>query len=318
MNTIIVTGAAGFIGSNVTEALLARGDRVIGIDNFSDNYDPSYKETNIASFLNNPNFVLYRADIRDQSEIEKIFAKEKPDAVVHLAAKADTRRSIVEPRDYVDINLMGTLNLLEASQKNGVKKFIFASSSSVYGNNATAPFSETAPTDFPLAPYGATKKAGEVLAYTYHQNFNLPVVCLRIFNAYGERNRPDLVLYKWVENILKSQPIEMSGKGERMRDFTYIGDLVKAIELSLDKEVGYEIINVGNANPVALKDLLTVVEKATGKKAEVVERPSNKGSVEMTHASVTKAKQLLGWEPTTPIEDGVGRLVAWFVRERLK
>jgi UDP-glucuronate 4-epimerase len=173
-------------------------------------------------------------------------------------------------------------------------------------------------TDFPISPYGATKKAGEVLAYTYNQNFNLPIVCLRIFNAYGERNRPDLVLYKWVENILGGKPIEMSGKGIRMRDFTYIGDLVRAIILSLDTDMGFEILNIGNADPIALKDLLIVVEKATGLTAEVIERPSSKGSVEMTHASVEKAKKLLGWQPEVSIEEGVTRLVAWFRNERIK
>lgn len=318
MKTILVTGGAGFIGSNLITSLLEGGNKVVCVDNFSDNYDPAYKESNIASFKNNPNFSLYRTDIQNREELKKIFAETRPQQVVHLAAKADTRLSIKEPQAYIDINLTGTLNLLECAKEHVVEKFIFASSSSVYGNHAIAPFSEDATTDFPIAPYGATKKAGEVLCYSYHINFNLPVVCLRIFNAYGERNRPDLVLYKWVDNILHDHPIELSGEGERMRDFTYIGDLVRAISLALEKESGYEIINIGNANPVALKDLLSIVETATGKKAEVIKRPSNKGSVEMTHASVEKAAKVLGWKPEVSIEEGVSRLVAWFKSERLK
>jgi UDP-glucuronate 4-epimerase len=318
MKTILVTGGAGFIGSNLITSLLAQGNKVICVDNFSDNYDPSYKESNIAAFADNPNFSLYRTDIRNAADVQKVFAETKPQQVVHLAAKADTRLSITEPQAYIDVNLTGTLNMLESAKAFAVEKFVFASSSSVYGNHATAPFSEEAPTDFPIAPYGATKKSGEILCYSYHTNFNLPVVCLRIFNAYGERNRPDLVLYKWVDSILHGRSIELSGEGERMRDFTYIGDLVRAITLALEKPISYEIINVGNAHPISLKDLLSVVEKVTVTKAEVVKRPSNKGSVEMTHASVEKAKNVLGWEPTTSIEEGVSRLVAWFKNERMK
>lgn len=317
MNTILVTGGAGFIGSNLVEALLRRGDRVVCVDNFSDNYNPKFKEANITPYANNPGFVLERADIRDLAAMQEIFRRHTPHAVVHLAAKADTRASIQAPQEYVDVNITGTLNVLECARTTDVHKFVFASSSSVYGNHATAPFAEDTSTDYAIAPYGATKKAGEVLAYTYHANFGLPVAVLRIFNAYGERNRPDLVLYKWVENILHGTPIEMSGKGVRMRDFTYVGDLVEAIIAAMDTQTGYEIFNIGNAHPIALADLLGVVERAVGTKATVLERPSNKGSVEMTHASVDKARRLLGWEPHTPIEEGVARLVAWFRNERL-
>ncbi len=317
MKTILITGGAGFIGSNLAGALLSRGERVVCVDNFSDNYSPDFKEKNIEILSGNADFTLYRTDIRNLLEMKEIFGKEKPDAVVHLAAKADTRLSIAAPQEYIDTNMTGTLNMLECSRIYEVKKFIFASSSSVYGNKAEAPFSEDASTDFPISPYGATKKAGEVLAYTYNQNFNLPVICLRIFNAYGEHNRPDLVLYKWIDQILNKKPVEISGDGTRMRDFTYVGDLVDAIVRSIDAEVSYEIINIGNANPVTLKDLLKVVEDASGIKAEVISRPSNKGSVEMTHADVKKAAQLLGWKPSTPIEEGVQKMVVWFKNERM-
>lgn len=315
MKTILLTGGAGFIGSNTAQALLARGDRVVCVDNFTPNYDPSFKESNIKDFSSHPNFVLYKTDIINLGALKEIFEKEKPSVVVHLAAKADTRLSIHEPQAYIDTNLTGTLNLLECS-KEGVEKFIFASSSSVYGNKAHAPFIETDTTDFALAPYGATKKAGEILCYTYNQNFKLPVVCLRIFNAYGERNRPDLVLYKWIEKLSHGEPIEISGDGSRTRDFTYIGDLVDALLRSIDTPLQFEIINIGNADPVALNALLEMVESAMGKKAEVISRPSNKGSVELTHANVSHAKEVLGWEPKTPTKEGVKKMVEWFMRER--
>lgn len=318
MEVILVTGGAGFIGSNLVEALLKAGNRVVCVDNFSDNYDPHFKEENIRPFLINPLFSLHRVDICNTQALQEVFNTAKPSKVVHLAAKTDTRTSVVSPQEYVDVNITGTLNMLELSTKHKIQKFIFASSSSVYGNKNVAPYSEEASTDFPIAPYGATKKAGEILSYSYFFNFGLPVMCLRIFNAYGERNRPDLVLYKWVEQISRGEEIELSGTGTRKRDFTYIGDLVGAIELALQKDLGFEVINIGNAEPVSLVELLAVVEKTLNKKASVRSRPSTKPSVEMTHADVRKAKALLGWEPTTSLEEGVTRLVQWFREHRLK
>lgn len=320
MKTIIVTGGAGFIGSHTIEALLQDGavSRVVCIDNFDDNYDPALKRENIALFSSDSRFKLYEADIRDAEKMREIFLQEKPDAVIHLAAKADARHAVEEPSEYVSTNVDGTLNLLEAARAAGTKKFVFASSSSVYGNKNTAPFKEDAQTDFPISPYGATKKAGEVLAYSYFHNFGMDITCIRIFNAYGERMRPGLVLYKWIDDILHERTVEMSGEGTRMRDFTYVGDTVHALILAVQKQVGFEVLNVGSADPISLKDLLAVAEKATGKKAQVVSRESAKASVEMTHADVTKAKNILGWEPLVSIEEGVKRLTEWFVRERLK
>lgn len=320
MKVLLVTGAAGFIGSNLAESVLKKGsyDRVVGVDNFDANYDVRFKKQNIAALRADKRFVFYKADIRDARAMGRIFSKEKPEAVVHLAAKADTRGSVAHPREYVEVNVDGTLNILECARKSGVKKFLFVSSSSVYGNGAKAPFTESAATDTPLSPYGASKKAGEVLAYTYHHNFGLPVICIRIFNAYGERMRPGLVLYTWVEKLLKGEAIELSGSGTRMRDYTYIGDLVRALELALKKKAGYEVLNVGSAKPLTLNALLQAAEKATGKKAIVRRRASHHSSVELTHASTAKAKRLLGWEPRTSAEEGVKRFVSWFVRERLK
>lgn len=320
MKTILVTGGAGFIGSNLIETLLKRKtiDRVVCVDNLDPFYDPAFKKENIKLFVKNEKFRFYKTDIRNRVALSKIFDIEKPNLVVHLAAKADTRRSVKEPEEYESVNILGTLNLLELSKEYKIKKFIFISSSSVYGNTAKAPFSETSTTDFPLSPYGATKKAGEVLAYTYAHNFNLPIVCLRLFNAFGERNRPDLVIYKWVDNILHDRPIEMSGTGSRRRDFTYVGDVVRAIELALRTKDNYEILNIGNSKPVSLKTLLSYIEKALGKKAIVISRPSHHASVEETYANIRKAKKVLGWEPEVSLEEGIVRFAKWLRDSRFK
>ena len=212
---------------------------------------------------------------------------------------------------------MGTLHLLELSKDYGIKKFIFISSSSVYGNEARPPFKENESANLPLAPYGVTKVAGELLCYTYFHNFNLPVICLRIFNAYGEKNRPDLVIYKWIQNILNNESIEISGGGTRSRDYTYVGDIVRAILLALKKNTNYQVINIGNSKPISLKNLLSKVERATGKRAVVKTRPSAHASVESTCADITKAKKILGWEPKVSMEDGLLKFVSWFKKERL-
>lgn len=320
MKVIVVTGAAGFIGSNLAEALLKSGGyrRVVGIDNFDPLYPVRFKKENVAALRAHKRFAFYKADIRNAAAMQRIFAKEKPEAVVHLAAKADTRGAVIAPREYLATNIDGTLNLLECARQYGVKKFIFASSSSVYGNNNKAPFTEDANTDTPLSPYGASKKAGELLAYTYHHNFGLPVVCIRIFNAYGPRMRPGLVLYRWVEDILRGKTVELSGRGTRKRDYTYIDDLVRAFMLALKKNIGYEIINIGNSRPVTLNRLLAAIERATGTKAQVRSRPSHHASVELTHASTAKAKRVLGWKPRVGITEGVTNFVSWFRRERFK
>lgn len=320
LKTILVTGGAGFIGSNLIETLLKRKavGRVVCVDNLDPFYDPAFKKENIKPFLKNEKFKFYKTDIRNRTAIGKIFEDEKPDFVVHLAAKANARQSVKEPDEYQSVNVIGTLNLLELSKDYKVKKFVFISSSSVYGNSAKSPFSELSTTDFPLAPYGASKKAGEVLAYTYAHNFNLPVVCLRLFNAYGERQRPDLVIYKWVENILKGEPIEMSGTGKRARDFTYVGDIVKAIEVAMKPGNGYEIINIGNSKPVSLAVLLRHVEKVLGKKAVVTTRPSHHSSVESTYANISKAKKVLGWKPEVSLEEGIARFAKWLRDNRFK
>ncbi|MBX4199211.1 GDP-mannose 4,6-dehydratase [Candidatus Parcubacteria bacterium] len=319
MKTVLITGGAGFIGSHLCEHLLRdpKVKRVVCIDNLDPTYPVKYKKENLSLLLPSKKFKFYKKDIRDRKALEAIFKKEKPDYVVHLAAKTDTRSSVHEAAEHESVNILGTLNIFDLAKDHKVKKVVFFSSSSVYGNTAKPPFKETDMLNFPLAPYGATKIAGEVLAYTYFFNFGLPIVCFRIFNAYGPRLRPSLVLYKWVESIMGGKVIEMSGTGTRKRDFTYVGDIVEAVDRALKADVGYEIVNVGNSSPITLKELLRIIEKVTRKKALVKSRPSSKASVELTYADVSKAKKVLGWKPKTSMEKGVSIFVDWFKENRL-
>ncbi len=319
MKSILVTGGAGFIGSHLCERLLKdpKWGRVVVVDNLDPTYNVAYKKENLALLTPSKRFKFYKTDIRDMAAMAKIFKREKPDYVVHLAAKTDTRSSVREPHEHQSVNVLGTLNLLELS-KTDVKKFVFISSSSVYGNSARPPFKESDMNNQPLAPYGATKIAGEILAHTYYFNHGLPVTCLRLFNAYGPRLRPQLVLYRWVENILNDSPIELSGTGTRKRDFTHVSDIVDAILRSLKKGTGYDVLNIGNSKPSSLRELLKIVEKSVGKKAKVVQRASNKASVETTYADISKAKKVLGWRPKVSMEKGVSDFVRWFKENRLK
>ena len=317
--TILITGGAGFIGSHFLDNALKNKnwDKVVVIDNLSLDNGQRDKKANINHNLENPNLKFYEVDILNEEQIRKIFEDEKPNIVVHFAAKADTRHAVGNPQLYIDNNITGTLNLLENSKK--VEKFIFISSSSVYGNKNKVPFTEDMQTDFSISPYGATKKAGEVLAHTYSHNFNIPIICLRIFNAYGPRMRPNLVLIKWIKSILKNETIEMSGLGKKMgmrkRDYTYVADIVDAVNKSINKnriKNKFEILNIGNSKPITLKVLLKITEKVLGKKSKVIGRANHNASVENTHASTKKAKKLLGWQPVTPFQEGVKKVLDWY------
>ena len=317
MKTVLVTGGAGFIGSNLVGELLKRDYKVVCVDNFDPLYDPKLKVGNIEPFTKNENFVLYKSDIREFENLKDIFKKENPEIVVHLAARPDTRDAVKNPGEYISVNINGTLNVLELCKDFEVKNLVMASSSSVYGNDPSMPWSENAKADKPLSPYGATKKTTELLAHSYQHNFGLNVTCLRYFNAYGENNRPTMVPYLWADAILNDKEIEISGDGSRSRDYTYIGDVVEATILAMEKPLGFEVLNIGNSSPVSLNELLGVFEKVINTKAKVKSRPSNKASVESTFADITKAKIVLGWEPKTTIEDGITKLVAWFKENRL-
>ncbi|MBI1912615.1 MAG: GDP-mannose 4,6-dehydratase [Deltaproteobacteria bacterium] len=309
---IIVTGGAGFIGSHLTTHLLERGEKVVVIDDFNNFYDPALKRENVKPFLPNPDYKLYEADIRNKEKVFEIFRTEKPDAVCHLAARAGVRPSIEDPLLYEEVNCVGTLNLLEAVRNIGIGNFVFASSSSVYGINSKVPFSEEDPITCPISPYASTKRAGELMCFTYSHLFNIPSTCLRFFTVYGERGRPDMAIAKFTKLIWEDREIPVYGDGSAQRDFTYVGDIVGGIQNALYKPSKYEIVNLGGANTVVLKKLITLIEDNVGKKAKINYLPVAPGDVPITYADVTKARKLLGFEPKVRIEEGISRYVKWF------
>ena len=306
---VVVTGGAGFIGSHLCEALLNRGDAVVCVDEFNDYYDPKIKQRNIQECLKNKQFKLYRTDIRNIDALKKVFSENKIDKVVHLAARAGVRPSIKDPLLYQEVNVQGTLNLLELSKN--VKNFAFGSSSSVYGN-AQTPFSESANVDKPISPYAATKKAGELLCHSFHHLYGVPVTCLRFFTVYGPRGRPDMAPYKFPSLIYEGKAIEMYGDGSSKRDYTFVSDIVAGILLALDANLPYEIINLGNSRTISLASFIALIEELTGKKASVKKMPPQPGDVGITCADVSKAKKLLGWSPHVRIEEGMKKFVEWY------
>jgi len=310
---ILVTGAAGFIGSHTCASLIADDHDVVGIDNFDPFYDRRTKEANLKSLLKSDNFQFVEADIRDGERMSELFGAQTPlDAVLHLAARAGVRPSIADPVGYEQTNIAGTVNLLQSAiAQDTVPKFVFASSSSVYGNNPKVPFSESDPVDNPISPYAATKKACELICHTYHHLYRLPVTCLRFFTVFGPGQRPDLAINKFAKLILSDQPIEMFGDGTSSRDYTYIDDIVSGVLSAIDRCGGYEIINLGSKHPITLTDMIATVADACGRKPIVRRKPMQPGDVDRTFADVEKAARLLDYEPTTPFAQGVARQVEW-------
>ncbi|MDO8740503.1 MAG: SDR family NAD(P)-dependent oxidoreductase [Candidatus Woesearchaeota archaeon] len=309
---IFITGGAGFIGSHLCERLLKEGKEVIAVDDFNDFYDPEKKKKNIEDCAKNKKFKIYKADIRDKEEIKKIFEKNKINVIVHLAARAGVRPSMENPLLYIDVNVNGTLAMLELAKKFNIKKFIFASSSSVYGSNDKIPFSEDDPINNPLSPYAITKIAGEQLCRIYSKLHSINMVCLRFFTVYGPRGRPDMAPYKFTNLIMQGKEIEVYGNGSSKRDYTFVSDIIDGIATAVEKELKFEVINLGDSNPVELKYLISLIEKNTGKKAKIKFMPEQKGDVPITYADVSKAKRLLGYKPKVKIEEGVKRLVEWY------
>ena len=307
---VLITGAAGFIGSHLSERLLREGEQVVGLDNFDDFYDPDIKRRNISDCLANENFQLIEGDIRDRGAIDQALGG-GIDIIVHLAARAGVRPSIAQPGLYADVNINGTMVLLEAAKKQRRGKFIFGSSSSVYGNNEKVPFSEDDNVDFPISPYAATKKACELICHTYHHLYGISITCLRFFTVYGPRQRPDLAIHKFSRLIEQDKPIPVYGDGSMSRDFTYIDDIIDGVVAAMDKCEGYNIYNLGESRPISVNDLIVEIEKALGKKAIREYQPPQPGDVERTYADVSKAIRELGYEPSTTIEDGLARFVAW-------
>ena len=342
MKNFLITGGAGFIGSTVAEKLLKQGNKVVVVDNFNDFYDYNRKIRNILEITGNfhrvsevsnelskdkkieklikivdsNNFTLIYGDIRDREKMEEVFLQNKFDLVFNPAAMAGVRPSLLDPLLYEDVNVRGYMNLLELCKKYSVKKFVQASSSSVYGNNKEVPFKETAVVDYAISPYAATKKSCEVMGHVYHKLYDIDMVQLRFFTVYGPKQRPDLAIHKFTKMILEDKPIPFYGDGTTKRDYTYIDDIVDGILKSIDylfnnKNV-YEIFNLGESHVVSLKEMVETIEKVLGKKAVLNRQPMQPGDVEKTYADISKAKEILGYNLQTNFEDGIRKFVEWY------
>jgi len=310
---VLVTGGAGFIGSHLVDRLLARGDHVVVVDDFNDFYDPEIKRANVGPHLEDPAFRLFELDIRDGAAVAGVMGTARPDAVVHLAARAGVRPSIADPILYEETNCLGTLNILEAVRGLGLRNFVFASSSSVYGVNSKVPFSEEDPITCPISPYASTKRAGELHCHAYSHLYGLPVTCLRFFTVYGERGRPDMAVAKFTARVWEGRPIEVYGDGTARRDFTYISDIVTGVVAALDRPARYEIINIGGSRTVEVRRLIEVIEDCLGRKARIDFQDPAPGDVPITYADASKAEDLLGFRAEVGIEEGVRRYVDWFL-----
>lgn len=310
---VLITGGAGFIGSATARALMERGDTPVLIDNFNDYYDPRIKEDRIKKFLKayKGGFKLYRGDIRDVKFLEKVFKKEQPEKVIHLAAMAGVRNSLKNPALYVEVNVMGTTLLLDLSVKYGVKNFLYASSSSVYGNNKKVPFAETDPVDTPISPYAATKKATELLAHVYSHIHGLPTTGLRFFTVYGPWGRPDMALFDFTRAIFAGETINVYNRGNMTRNFTYIDDIVSGILTCLDKNLPCAVMNIGGDKEEKLTRFIEVIEKNVGKVAKKKLMPMQPGDVPSTVADIKRLRKL-GWKPTTRIDEGIKNFVDWY------
>lgn len=310
---IIVTGGAGFIGSNLVDRLLADGHDVVAVDNFDPFYGEARKRANLAEAARHPRFRMAELDVRDAEGVDRLFAEVQPEAVAHLAALAGVRPSIEQPALYAGVNVVGTANLLQAACRLEPRpRFVYASSSSVYGDRDSAPFRETDPVDHPVSPYAATKKACELLAHTFHHLHGLPVTGLRFFTAYGPRNRPDLAVFKFARLIDQGQPVPMFGDGTTRRDYTYVGDLVDGVVRALGRCSGHDLYNLGHSDPVELRAMIAAIGEALGKPPIIQRLPEQPGDVRQTFADISRARLDLGYEPRTPFPDGLARFVAWY------
>jgi len=308
---ILVTGAAGFIGSTLCDRLLAEGREVVGLDAFDPFYPEDQKRRNLRGALRQDTFRLERADIRDRDALARILAEGRFDGVVHLAALAGVRPSLERPGDYADVNVMGTTRILDAATRAEVPHMVFASSSSVYGERTDGPFRESDRVDRPISPYAATKRAGELVAHTFHHIHGLSVTCARIFTAFGPRQRPDLAIRKFAERMLAGEPIPVYGDGTAVRDFTYVDDLVEGLVRALDRPLGFALLNLGAGRTIVLADVIAALEGALGVTARIDRLPRQPGDASRTWADIGEARRALGYEPATPFEQGIARFAAW-------
>jgi UDP-glucuronate 4-epimerase len=308
---VLVTGAAGFIGSSLVDRLLAEGREVVGLDSFDPFYPEAFKRWNLRAAHEHARFRLEEGDIRDEALLERVFAEGSFDGVVHLAALAGVRPSLERPGVYADVNVSGTTLLFQAGARHGRPRFVFASSSSVYGEREAGPFRETDLVEHPVSPYAATKKAGELLAHVFHHTHGLSICCARIFTAYGPRQRPDLAIRKFAELLRQGDPVPLFGDGNTVRDYTYIDDLVDGLVRCLDRDLGYAVLNLGAGRTVSLLEVVRSLEDAIGEKARIEWLPRRVGDVSRTWADIGAAREAVGYAPTTPLEDGIRRFVDW-------
>ncbi len=308
----LVTGGAGFIGSTLVDRLLRDGGEVTVLDNFDPFYDEARKRANLVEAAKSPRFRLIEGDIRDAATVDRVISNLSPDAIVHLAARAGVRPSIEQPALYAEVNVTGTVHLLQAACRIEPRpKFVYASSSSVYGDRSDAPFRETDSVDLPVSPYAATKKACELLAHTFHHLHGLPVTGLRFFTAYGPRNRPDLAIAKFADLIERGKPVPMFGDGSTRRDYTFVGDIVDGIVRAIQRCTSHHLYNLGNSDPIELHAMIAAIGEALGKTPIIDRQPEQPGDVRQTYADVSLAAQELGYAPTTPFHEGLARFVAW-------
>ena len=322
MRTILITGGAGFIGSHLSERLLREGNKVLVIDNFNNYYDPEIKRNNIEEVkktcvennISLDNYIVFEGDIRDNEFLKEVFSN-KIDSIIHLAAMAGVRPSIEDPSLYYDVNITGTVNLLQRCRENNIKQFVFASSSSVYGNNEKVPFAESDRVDNPISPYAATKKSGELLCYTYHHLFNMNIACLRFFTVYGPRQRPDLAINKFTSLILEDKEIPFYGNGTTSRDYTFVEDIVSGIVSSINyvntNDTVFEIFNLGGDKTVSLIEMVETIEDILGKKAKLNKLPMQPGDVNRTCADITHSKEIIGYNPKTTFKEGMKKFIEW-------
>jgi UDP-glucuronate 4-epimerase len=316
---VLVTGGAGFIGSHLCERLVARGDEVVAVDNFDPFYDPAIKRRNLSRLAGSGRFRLIEADVCDPEAVESALGEAEVDVLVHLAARPGVRPSIERPDLYVRTNMEGTAGMLEVARRCGVRRFVFGSSSSVYGDSASVPFTETDPVAHPISPYAATKRAGELLCHTYRHLYGLSVVCLRFFTVYGPRQRPDLAIHKFARLMRAGEEIPFYGDGSTERDYTYVDDIVQGVEGALaytgHHPGAFEIVNLGESRTTSLAALVELLAEALGVRPRLRRLPPQPGDVARTFASVAKARALLGYDPRTPLEEGIARFVEWFREE---
>lgn len=316
MKTYFITGGAGFIGSSLTKKLLDNGNKVVVIDNFNSYYDPKLKEKNVQEFYQNSNYKLYKGDIRNKEEVKKIFDENNIDVIVHLAAMAGVRPSIEDPVLYQEVNGLGTQIILEEAHLHDVMNLVMASSSSVYGNCKEVPFKENMIVDYAISPYAATKKANEVMAHVYHKLYHMNILMLRFFTVYGPKQRPDLAINKFTRLMLNNEEIPMFGDGSTSRDYTYIDDIVdgiiKSCAYATTHNDVYEILNIGSNNPISLKEMIEIIGEELGVKPKIKELPMQPGDVDQTYADISKAKELIGYEPSISFKEGIKKFIKWY------